>query len=101
MAVLGQPDPNKRRIDNPLLIPWMLSFISYQRWEAEVKGLDAFPRDRWPDNIPLLFYSFHIMVGLGTIFIAVMTLAALALWRGVLYRSKPLLWLLMLMLPFP
>ena len=101
MAVLGQPDPDKRRIDNPLLIPRMLSFITYRRWQAEVKGLDAFPPDQWPDNIALLFYSFHIMVGLGTIFIAVMTAAAFALWRGFLYRSKPLLWILMLMLPFP
>ena len=64
-------------------------------------GLDAFPRDTWPDNIPLLYYSYHIMVGLGTIFIGVMALATLALRRGALYRTRPLLWLLMLMLPFP
>jgi cytochrome bd ubiquinol oxidase subunit I len=101
IAIVGQPDANKRRLDNPLLIPRMLSFITYQRWQAEVKGLDAFPRDVWPDNIPLLFYSFHIMIGLGTIFIAVTGLAALALWRGSLYETKPILWALMLMLPFP
>ena len=101
IAIVGQPDPNKRRLDNPLLIPRMLSFITYQRWQAEVKGLDAFPRDLWPDNIPLLFYSFHIMVGLGTVFIAVMGIAALALWRGTLYRTTPILWAVMLMLPFP
>jgi len=41
------------------------------------------------------------MVGLGTIFIAAMALATLNLWRGALYRSRPVLWLLMLMLPFP
>ena len=43
----------------------MLSFLTYQRWMAEVKGLDAFPEDQWPDNIPLLYYSYHIMVGWG------------------------------------
>ena len=48
-----------------LLVPSMLSFLTYQRWMAEVKGLDAFPEDQWPDNIPLLYYSYHIMVGLG------------------------------------
>lgn len=101
MAVLGQPDPEKRRIDNPLLIPRLLSFITYQRWNAEVKGLDAYPRDLWPDNIPLLFYSFHIMVGLGTIFIALMSLSVLALWRGKLFGWRPLLWALMLSFPFP
>ena len=101
IAILGQPDTEKRRLDNPLLVPRLLSFITYQRWSAEVKGLDRFPRDEWPDNVPLLFYSFHIMVGLGTIFIALMALAAFALWRGRLYDAKPLLWALMLAAPFP
>jgi cytochrome bd ubiquinol oxidase subunit I len=101
MAILGQPDPGKLRLDNPILIPRMLSLITYQRWSAEVKGLNAFPRELWPDNIPLLFYSFHVMIGLGSIFIAVTAVAVFALWRGILYLSKPLLWILMLMLPFP
>jgi cytochrome d ubiquinol oxidase subunit I len=41
------------------------------------------------------------MVGLGTILIGVMALSTVALRRGALYRTRPLLWLLMLMLPFP
>jgi len=101
MMVLGQPDVEKRRIDNPLLIPNLLSFISYRRWTAEVKGLDAFPRDQWPDNIPLLYYSFHIMVGLGTIFIAVSAAAAYLLWRGTLFDRRAMLWVLLLMFPLP
>ncbi len=101
MALIGQPDTEKLRLDNPITIPKALSFITYQRWEAQVQGLDAFPRDQWPDNMPLLFYSFHIMVGLGTIFIALMTLAVFLLWRGKLFESKPMLWALLLLLPFP
>jgi len=101
LAILGQPDVENRRLDNPLTVPNALSFLTYQRWKAEVKGLSDFPRDWWPDNIPLLYYSYHIMVGLGTIFIAVMLVAALLLWRGTLYQSRPMLWVLMLALPFP
>ena len=101
LALIGQPDVDKRRLDNPLMIPRALSFLTYQRWKAEVKGLTAFAPDQWPDNIPLLYFSYHIMVGLGTIFIAVMALAALELWHGRLFRARKLLWLLMLMLPFP
>jgi cytochrome d ubiquinol oxidase subunit I len=101
MAILGQPDPERRRLDNPLTIPGMLSFITWRRWDAEVKGLDQFPRDQWPDNIPLLYYSFHIMVGLGTIFLAVSGLSLLQLWRRRLFDTRALLWTLMLMLPFP
>ncbi|MEZ5404422.1 MAG: cytochrome ubiquinol oxidase subunit I [Bryobacteraceae bacterium] len=101
MAILGQPDPERRRIDNPLTIPGMLSFATWRRWEAEVQGLDKFPRDQWPDNIPLLYYSFHIMVGLGTFFIAVSGLSLVQLLRRRLHETKALLWALMLMLPFP
>jgi cytochrome d ubiquinol oxidase subunit I len=41
------------------------------------------------------------MVGLGTIFMALMTLAAIALPGGRLMRSRPLLWALALAVPFP
>jgi cytochrome d ubiquinol oxidase subunit I len=101
IAIIGQPDVERGRLDNPLTIPGVLSFLTYRRWSAEVLGLDAYARDLWPDNIPLLYYSFHIMIGLGTIFIAVTTVAALLLWKGTLYVNKPMLWVLMLMLPFP
>ncbi|MCX7603990.1 MAG: cytochrome ubiquinol oxidase subunit I [Bryobacteraceae bacterium] len=101
MIILGQPDVEKQKIDNPFLVPGLLSFITSKRWDAEVKGLDAFPQDEWPTNIPLLYYSFHIMVGLGTIFIAVMALSFIQLRRGRLFESKPLLWVLMLTAPLP
>ena len=101
IALIGQPDTDAMKLDNPLLIPQGLSFLTYRRWGAEVKGLKDFPRDLWPDNIALLYYSYHIMVGLGTLLIVLMLLAILALWRGRLYENRPLLWALLLALPFP
>jgi len=101
VAILGQPDVERGRLDNPLTIPGVLSFLTYRNWAAEVKGLDAYPRDLWPDQIPLLYYSFHIMLGLGTIFIAVMTVAFVLLRKGRLFSHRPALWTLMLLLPFP
>jgi cytochrome d ubiquinol oxidase subunit I len=101
LVLIGQPDMEKRRLDNAVHIPKMLSFITYQRWDARVRGLDEFPPDQHPDNIPLLYYSFHIMVGLGTIFIAIMVIAALFLWRGRLFTSDWLLWIVMLSFPLP
>ncbi len=41
------------------------------------------------------------MVGLGTLFIVVMGIAALLLWRGLLATCRPMLWILMLAFPFP
>ncbi len=101
MVIIGQPDVENQRLDNPIMIPNMLSFLTYQRWGAEVKGLEAFPRETWPDHIPLLYYSYHIMIGLGTIFIAVTSVAVFLLWRGWLFQSRWMLWILMLSFPFP
>jgi cytochrome d ubiquinol oxidase subunit I len=101
VAILGQPDMEKMRLDNPLEVPGALSFLTYRSWTVEVKGLDSFPRELWPDNIPLLYFAYHIMVGLGTIFIAILLLSFIQLWRGKLFQSRPLLWVLMLALPFP
>jgi cytochrome d ubiquinol oxidase subunit I len=101
IVLVGQPDMERLRLDNPIAVPRMLSLITYQHWRAEVRGLDAFPHGEWPDNIPLLYYAYHVMVGLGTIFIVLMAAAALALRRGRLYASRPLLWGLLLAAPFP
>jgi len=101
LAILGQPNLDKRRLDNPLEVPSMLSFLTYRNWSAHVKGLDAFPEQDWPDTVVLVYYSYHIMVGLGTIFIAVMGLSALLLWRKKLFESRWMLWLLMLCAPMP
>lgn len=101
LVILGQPDVQNRRLDNPLEIPGMLSFLTYKKWDAHVKGLDSFPEDQWPDHIPLLYYSYHVMVGLGTIFIAVQMLSALLYWKKRLYDSRWMLWILMLCAPLP
>jgi cytochrome d ubiquinol oxidase subunit I len=101
LAILGQPDLSTLSLDNPLVVPRMLSFLTYRHWKAEVHGLTDFPRDQWPTNVPLLYYAYHIMVGLGTIFAGVLALAAFLLWRGWLFDTPLVLWALMLMAPFP
>jgi cytochrome d ubiquinol oxidase subunit I len=101
LAILGQPNPETQQIDNPFQLPRALSFLTTRNWTGKVEGLNAFPQNDWPDNIPLLYFSYHIMVGLGTLLIIVMALSAIALWRGVLYSSRPLLWTLMVSFPFP
>jgi cytochrome bd ubiquinol oxidase subunit I len=101
LALIGQPDMDRLELDNPVELPKALSFLTYRRWGAEIRGLDAFPRDQWPGNVPLVYFSYHIMVGLGTLFVLVLALAALQLSRGRLFASRPLLWALLLAMPFP
>jgi cytochrome d ubiquinol oxidase subunit I len=101
LVFIGQPDMENLRIDNPIVLPGGLSFILYGPGGGAVPALEEFPRDVWPDNIPLLYYSYHVMVGLGTFFIAIMAVAAFLLWRRRLYDSRWMLWVLMLAIPFP
>jgi cytochrome d ubiquinol oxidase subunit I len=101
IAILGQPDSERQQLDNPVLIPQVLGMLTYHRWNADVRGLNEFPRDQWPDQQELLYYGFHIMVGLGTVFIGLTAFATLWLWLGRLFEARTLLWILMLAAPFP
>jgi len=100
LAIIGMPDtPNGRLID-PIFVPDFLSFLAYGNVHATVNGLRTYPEDLWPP-VELTYYAYHIMVGLGTIFIAIMLLGVFLLWRGRLFQSRWYLWILMLALPFP
>ena len=101
IVLIGQPNEVTQQIDNPIVVNNVLSFLIYGTTKAEVTGLDAFPRDQWPTALPLLFYAYHIMAGLGTYFVVLMIVAAFLLWRKKLYTSRWILWLLLISFPFP
>jgi cytochrome d ubiquinol oxidase subunit I len=101
VAVIGQPNIAARQLENPIEIPGALSFLAYGTFQSYVHGLEEYPENAWPDNIELLYYSFHLMIMLGTIFIILMAYAGFQNWRGRLESSPWLLWLLMLAFPFP
>lgn len=101
IVLVGQPNEETGQIDNPIVVNDVLSFLIYGTNKAEVKGLDQFPRDQWPQALPLLFYSYHIMAGLGTWFVLLMAVAAFLLWRGRLYKTRWALWALLLSFPLP
>jgi cytochrome d ubiquinol oxidase subunit I len=101
LAIIGQPNVAAGNLENPIVVPGVLSFLAYGTFGSTVKGLDDYPRAEWPQNIELLYYSYHIMVGLGTLFMLVMGLSVLLLWRDRLASTRPMLWVLMLAFPFP
>ncbi|MCX7548599.1 cytochrome ubiquinol oxidase subunit I [Xanthomarina sp. F1114] len=101
IILIGQPDMENKKLDNKIAVPNVLSFLTYQRWDAQVKGLNEFDESVHPTNVPGLYYAYHIMVGLGTIFIGLMLLASIQLYRKKLYTTKWILWILLFMLPFP
>jgi len=101
MVLLGQPNMETQTLDNPVVIPYLDSLLVTFDPFAEIKGLDAFPKDEWPTSVPLVFYAYHTMILLGTAFAGVMALALFMLWRGTLFKTRWMLWTLMLSAPLP
>lgn len=100
IAIIGMPDTEKRQLLDPIVVPRMLSYLAYGDFRAKVIGLNDIPADQQPP-VELVYYAYHIMVGLGTIFIAVLGVSAFLLWRGTLFSRRGWLWVLMLAMPFP
>jgi len=100
LAIVGMPDTQNGRLIDPIYAPEFLSYLAYGDFKSRVNGLMRYPRDIWPP-VELTYYSYHIMVGLGTIFIAQMLLGLYLLCRRRLYTSRWFLWTLMLAFPFP
>jgi cytochrome d ubiquinol oxidase subunit I len=77
LRIGGWPDPDTRTVRLGAEIPKGLSFLAFEDFNAEVKGLDQVPREDWP-NVRVVHVAFQIMVGLGS-FMAFVALWALAL----------------------
>ncbi len=57
LAIIGQPDVAARRLENPVVVPAILSFLAYGSFGSTVRGLGDFPSDQWPHAVELLYYS--------------------------------------------
>jgi len=101
IILIGQPDLKEHKLDNKIAVPKILSFLTYQNFTTEVKGLNDFDESKWPTNVAGLYYAYHIMVGLGTILIALMIAAVFLLWRKKIEQSRWILWSILFALPFP
>jgi len=100
LAIIGMPDTENRKLIDPIFVPEILSFLAYGHMRAPVNGLDSYARELWPP-VELTYYAYHIMVGLGTLFIVVMLIGLFLLWRRRLFDSRWFLWVLMFSVPFP
>jgi cytochrome d ubiquinol oxidase subunit I len=77
LRIGGWPDEAAEETRYALEIPWGLSLLAFHDPHAEVKGLEAFPREDWPPVVPV-HVAFQVMVGLGS-FMALIAAWALAL----------------------
>jgi cytochrome d ubiquinol oxidase subunit I len=91
LSVFGLPDTAAGRVRFDLAIPGGLSFLLFDDFHTPVLGLDRVrPEDRPPVLVP--FASYHVMVGLGVLFIVVTLTATVLHWCGRLFETRWLLW---------
>src|SRR3954470_17982888 len=64
LVIIGNPNTEQRTLDSTIALPHFLSLLTSRRWNERLVGLDQIPTNRWPDSVPLVYYAYHIMVGL-------------------------------------
>lgn len=84
LILFGLPDQAEGRVRAELAIPKLGSLILKHDPDAPMAGLDTVPREDWPP-VPIVFWSFRVMVGLGLAMLALGGFALLARLRGRLY----------------
>ncbi|MGK5593806.1 MAG: cytochrome ubiquinol oxidase subunit I [Parachlamydiaceae bacterium] len=93
-ALIGIPDSRMEQVHYQLAIPKFLSFLAFKDFNAEVKGLDQFPKEDWP-NVLVLFFTFRTMVLMWGLMVLVCVLAIYYLRKDGLHEKK---WVLKLMI---
>ncbi|WP_395374133.1 cytochrome ubiquinol oxidase subunit I [Marinicella sp. W31] len=98
LILFGFPDSEEEKVHMKVAIPKLGSFILKHDFDATLTGLDAFPKEDWP-NVPIVFWSFRIMVAIGLGMALVGLWSLIARIRGKLYDSHWLKRSLVLMGP--
>ena len=99
LTVFGIPNEETQTVDGGIEIPYLLSILAYNSPSATVQGMDAFPKDNWPNPVMVHFaYDVMITVGSG---LMLPGLIALFAWRRRPKWLENRLFLLMLLLSGP
>jgi len=100
LALFGIPDEAKEKTHLYIGIPGLLSFLVHFDTEAEIKGLKEFPADERPP-VFLSFTSYHIMIGLGMLFVLLALVSGFLLYRKKIWDSRWFLKVLLFSIPLP
>jgi cytochrome bd ubiquinol oxidase subunit I len=87
LILFGLPDEAAAKVKYAIEIPKMGSLILKHSPDAPLAGLDTVPRENWPP-VPITFWSFRIMVGMGFLMLALGLFSVWTRWRGTLYQTR-------------
>jgi cytochrome d ubiquinol oxidase subunit I len=88
LIIGGIPDTKKREVNYAIKIPGLLSFMTYDDFNAEVTGLDRIPESDQPP-VAITHYAFQVMVGLGMLMVALSLVYFIALFKKKKWFSAP------------
>jgi len=86
LVLFGWPNMTEARVDYEISVPKLSSLILKHSLDAPLKGLETLPRSDWPP-VPIVFWSFRVMVGLGTLMLVLGFWSLYARMRRSLYDS--------------
>lgn len=92
MYLFGWVDQKSEQVTG-LKIPHGLSFLLHQDLNAPVTGLNAFAKDNRPSQVNFVFQTYHLMVAIGMMLIALTLFAVFLMWRGQLFNKR---WLMLI-----
>lgn len=84
LILFGIPDQKAGEVRAQIAIPKASSLILKHDLNAPLAGLETVPREDWPP-VPIVFWSFRIMVGLGMLMLGLGAFSILARVRRSLY----------------
>ena len=84
LILFGLPNSEMGRVDYAIEIPKLGSLILKHGWDEEVKGLKEWNKNDWP-NVPIVFWSFRLMVAIGTLMIIIGIIGLIYRLMGRLY----------------
>jgi cytochrome d ubiquinol oxidase subunit I len=100
LYLFGWADSETETVKGGIAIPGLLSFLMHRDFGAPVEGLDQTPKEDWPP-VNMVFQFYHIMLGLGMLFLGMTGLAAFYWWRGTIFEKRWLLWAFVFAVPLP
>jgi cytochrome d ubiquinol oxidase subunit I len=87
LIIGGIPDTKTKEVNYAIKLPGLLSFMTYDDFSAEVKGLDQIPENDQPP-VPITHYAFQVMVGFGMLMMALALLYFIALIKKKKWLGK-------------
>lgn len=93
LMIFAWPDEQLEKNTLAVSVPYLASVINTHHMDGYLQGLKSVPASERPP-VPVVFFSFRLMVGIGLIMILLSLTGVFLKYRGRLYTARPYLYAL-------